>query len=783
MSLRKWIFQGLFGSRLPHTRGSLRIPGLQKPVTIRRDKFGIPYIDAETERDAHFACGFVQGQDRGFQLETLLRIGRGTLSELVGPGGLPIDRMSRRIGFARSSAAQLKVLDADIFDTLEAFVAGVNAGHTFGVPAKPHEFAILGGTPTPWTPADVLATLKLISFSLPGNWDVELARLRMLRADGRAAVAALDPSWNHSTLDGTHPTPDGVRHAALEALARDLDLFQEYVPTGGGSNNWLIAGSRTESGKPILANDPHLRPDIPPPWYLLQVRTPTRAFAGAALTGSPGATIGHNGFCAWGVTAGLTDNTDLFIETLDAAGTGVRQPDGSFAPCPVLREVIRVKGKPDHIEEVLITPRGPVISPLVPEVREVLSMRAVWLDALPIRGFFDAPVATSFETMRRPFAAWPALPLNLLYADASGETGFQLIGQVPVRKLGHGMIPVPGDAAGAGWESELLSFDKMPFVRNPSAGYFATANDDPHIRHEAGTAEFLGADFIDPYRANTIRDELAQRPDGWDVAACSALQLSVRSMVWEEIREIVLALPSESPAVHEALELLKAWDGQVEARSPAATIFELGMAEMCVRVAKAKAPQTWELALGGSGSGVLAHNLFGDRRTAHLVKLLKNQPAGWFARSWPEEMADSLAGIIPFLKSKYGPSPEWWQWGDLRPLHGKHPVLGKHWLFGPIFNAPNIPCGGDCNTISQAGALPLHPLQPTGNMANLRIVFDTADFSNTRVALCGGQSGNPFSEHHLDLFWKWQLGDTVPLLWTPQEILKGAKATLRLEVG
>ncbi len=776
MALRKLLFRAVFGARLPYSRGTLRIPGLDKPITIRRDKFGIPAIEAETEHDAHFGSGFVQGQDRCFQLETLLRAGRGTLAELVGPEGLPIDRMSRRIGFARSAAAQMKILDADVLETLAAFVAGVNAGHTLGLPAKPHEFALLGGTPTPWTGPDVLATLKLISFSLPSNWDVELARLRMLRADGQSAVEALDPSW-------TDVPAGSVGSAALDALARDLAHFQELVPGGGGSNNWLVAGARTASGKPILANDPHLRPDIPAPWYLLHVRTPERAFAGAALAGTPAVAIGHNGFCAWGVTAGLTDNTDLFIETLDATGKRVRNADGGFAPCEVVRETIRVKGKPDHTEEVLITPRGPVISPLVPEVREVLSMRAVWLDALPLRGLLDAPMATSFESFRRPFAAWPCLPLNMLYADAGGETGYQLVGQVPVRKRGRGMVPIRGDAPGAGWEADHLPFDRMPFVRNPKAGFYATANDDPHIRPEAPSSEFLGADFIDPYRVNTIRDELARRADGWDGPACLALQLSLRSMVWEEIRDSVLGVPADSPKTQEALDLLKAWDGNLSAKSAAAAVFELFLAELGVRAAKAKAPQSWELALGGSGSGVLAHNLFGDRRTAHLAKLLRTQPDGWFARPWPVETADVLGTVVQRLRDRHGPGPEWWQWGDLRPLHARHPVLGKHWFFGPIFNAPSIPCGGDCNTISQAAAVPLRPLEPTGNMANLRIVFDCADFSNTRVVLCGGQSGNPFSPHALDLFGKWQAGDSVPLLWTPQEALKGAKATLRLEVG
>ena len=324
----------------------------------------------------------------------------------------------------------------------------------------------------------------------------------------------------------------------------------------------------------------------------------------------------------------------------------------------------------------------------------------------------------------------------------------------------------------------------MPFVRNPSMGYYATANDDAHIRPEAHTDAFLGADFVDPYRANTIRDELAKRAD-WAVPACLALQLSTRSMVWEEIRAVVLNVPTDSKFAREALELLAAWDGSVGAKSPAAAVYELFVAELCVRVAKAKAPKSWEVALGGSATatGFFTHNLFGHRRVAHLANLILAQPAGWFARTWPDEIADVLDGVIRRLRADHGPGPEWWQWGDLRPLRVRHSVLGKHRLFGPIFNAPVLPCGGDSNTISQASVVPLAPLDATDNMANLRIVFDCADFGKSRVALCGGQSGNPLSPHYLDLFRRWQTGDSVPFHWTASEILKGTVATLRLDMG
>ena len=810
MTLSRLLLRLALGRRLPHAAGELRVRGVAQPVTIRRDRWGIPCVEAETDADAAFGLGFCHGQDRAFQLEVLVRVSRGTLAELIGAKGVPVDRMSRRIGFRRAADAMLAACAPDVQEFLAAYAAGVNAGATTGLPKKPHELAILKAERTAWEPADVLGFTKLQSFLLPSNWDVELARLRILRADGPDAVRELDPvppEWLPVIADlrggpeflsgGRKPPELRVTQGAnaprsegiLDALGRDLALFLEYAPRGGGSNNWAVAGSRTASGKPVLASDPHLAPAVPPPWYLAHVRTPDWAVAGATFAGSPVFPIGHNGFACWGITAGLTDNTDLFLETLGPDGRTARGADGTFHPCEVRQELIRVKGGPDVVEEVVVTPRGPVISPVVPGVTDAVSLRAVWLDPRPLRGFLDAPRARSFDQFRRAFAHWPVLPLNVVYADEAGHIGWQLAGQLPQRRVGFGTIPLPADAPGVGWEAEPVPFDRMPFMADPPTGFIATAN-NPVAKSVSGqgndpsalttdTDTFFGIDFVDGYRAAAITEDLGKRT-GWDVPACLALQTNVRSLPWGEVRDVILGLNPTDPDARLGLDLLRGWDGHAAADSPAAAVFELFVAEMCVRVAKANAPKAWEQALGGPGPGPLNHSLFVDRRVGHLVRLVRGRPVGWFARPWDEELADALAVVVRRLRATAGPGPAYWGWGHLRPLVLKHPLFGGVRRLAGAFNVGPVPVGGDMNTVMQAGYAPLRPTDPTHNFPNLRAAFDTADWSNCRFVLAGGQSGNPCSPHYADQFGLWQRGEAVPIPWAPDEVIRGAKASLRL---
>lgn len=749
--------------------GELGVPGLSAPVVIRRDAWGVPHITAENEPDAIFALGFVQAQDRAGQLEILQRVIRGTLAELVGIAGLPVDRLTRRIGFRRAAFAQLDVLDSDVRQALDAFTAGINAGYEHGLRQWPHEFALLKSVPSPWEPVDVLTYVKFMSFQLPSNWDVEIARYLMLRQDGPEAVLALDPVERGLDLRGV----SDAKPAGLTPMMLELQALEEFLPRGGGSNNWCVAGSRSASGQPLLASDPHLGPNIPNPWYLAHLSTPDWSVAGAAFAGTPVFPIAHNGHACWGVTAGLTDTTDLFIETLSADGRRTREPDGTWHDCELIRERIVVKGGEDVIEDIAVTPRGPIITPLIPGETHALSVKAVWLQPRKLRGFFEGTKARTFEDFRRPFAHWPVLPLNVLYADTGGTIGYQLIGDLPIRSGGSGLLPTP--VARGDW-SGFVPFDDMPHIANPECGFLATANDDP--ASWCPTRVELGHDFCDPYRAATIREELAKQ-SRWTAPDFQHLQLNLRSKPWEELRPILLALAPEENDARAALAELREWDGQVTADSPAAAVFEFFIALMSVRVAQAKARHCWRLAVGGDGQGPFGFSLLADRRVQHLVHLLQKQPPGWFD-SWSNEISDALGVVIRTLRSEAGPAPPYWAWGHRRLLRLRHALLGRHWLFSRVFNLGPFPMPGDANTIQQAGVRPLKPNSETHNFPNLRTCFDTANWSNCRFALAGGQSGNPTSPHYDDQFPLWQRGEGIPMPWSEAEVLRAAKNTLML---
>jgi penicillin amidase len=381
MNLTRLAMRLLLGRRLPISSGSRRVDGITREVVIRRDAWGIPQIEASNEPDAWYGLGFCQVQDRGFQLESLLRVVRGTLSEIVGPDGLAIDRLSRRIGFIRAAQRQVELTRPEQHATLDAFARGVTAGMTVGSRRAPHELTLLRAKPTPWTAADVLGFVKLTSFALATNWDVELARLAILSHDGPEALAALDPTYPEwqpviappGERAGPAPTPP------WESLTEELKDFLAVTGTVGGSNNWAIAATLTATGRPIFANDPHLAPALPPHWYLARILTPQWSVAGASFVGAPTIPVGHNGFAAWGVTVGMTDNSDLFLERIGPDRRSVLQGD-TYVPCATRTERIRVKGQPDVLEDVLVTPRGPIVGPaLAPDLPA--SIRAISLRA------------------------------------------------------------------------------------------------------------------------------------------------------------------------------------------------------------------------------------------------------------------------------------------------------------------------------------------------------------------------------------------------------------------
>jgi penicillin amidase len=764
----------LLGRRLPRTRGRLRVPGVSGGVVLRRDGWGIPHVDAESSNDAWFGLGFCHAQDRPFQLELVLRIGRGTLAELVGFGGVTADRMSRRMGLGIVARRQLPRLDARVRAAVEAYVRGVNAGLRRGLAWRPHEFALLRAAPSVWGPEDVLAFAGLQAFALSANWDSELARLKILAEDGPDALLALEPRPPEEM-----PVSVPVAFPAgrvVDRLAADLAAFAAAAPSAGGSNSWAISGERTASGLPLLANDPHLAPRLPAPWYLAHLRCPEWEVAGASFVGAPVLPCAFNGHAAWGITAGLTDQSDLFIEEVGEDGVSVRGPDG-WQACEVREERIRVRGERRAVvERVVVTPRGPIISPLLEGAPAAVSLSAVWLQGLPIRGFLDTVTARDFEAFRAPFAEWPGPALNVVYADVEGHVGYQLVGQLPRRQRGNGTLPLPAWLPGAGWEDGLVPFDQMPSTLDSPAGFVATANNRP--APDDGSGPFLGADFMEGFRQAQIVETLGSRT-GWDAEACAALQTDLHSVAWRQLRPSLLAVTPPDQRARRGLELLAAWDGCVSVDSAAASVYELWLAEMSERVARAKAPSAWRWAIGEGFGDLVPLTTFHVAAPGRLIRLLREQPPGWFAHGWEVEAGRALSAAVERLEREHGSNPAGWGWGRLRTLTLRHPV-GDSPLLADAFNLGPVPFPGDCTTPLQGASGPLAPFANPSFLPNMRAVIDLSDPDGGRWSLAGGQSGNPLSPHYRDLFQVWLRGDGVPIPFTPDAVAAATVATLEL---
>ena len=772
MNFHKPLFRLLLGQRLPTTNGELTLQGIRRPVVIRRDRYAVPYIEAETDEDAWYALGFCQGQDRSFSLEMLLRASRGTLCELVGPGALATDRLSRQLGFTRLAPKQLEVFHPNVRQRFEAFARGINDGVSRGRRRKAHEFTLLRAEPSTFEAVDLAAVYLLQSMALSANWDIELVRLRMLELDGPEALTLLDPPY-----PGWHPVstmPETSAGPAVDALARDIASLTEIVGVNRASNSWAVSPSKTSTGRPILANDPHLVPTLPPHWFLAHVRTPNWGLVGATFAGLPAFPVGHNGHVAWGVTLGLADNSDLFLEQI--GDDGVRVREGShFVPCEVIDETINIKDGPAHHERILVTPRGPIVGQSASNDSLAISIKATWLQALPVEGLLETHTATTCEEFRQLFTKWPHISLTLAHADTRGDIGLQLAGQVPRRRAGFGTIPMPGWKSDSGWHDAFVPFDEMPHTTNPEPGFVATANNQPL---PSGQGPFLGVDWLDGYRASRIT-EIVGAMDDWDIESTAQAQLDTVSIPWREIKEVVSMVEPSTSEAQQALALLSEWDGAVDVDSVGATVFEFFLKEMIQRVAMAKAPRSWEWVIGRSETPVHSLTLLSGRRVGHLANLLKNQPEGWSDVPLSRLINESLAAATTELRDRYGADPSGWQWGPIRPLTLKHPVGRSKWL-APIYNFPPVPCPGDTNTVFQTGADPRNPGAGPLVCPSMRMVLDVGNWDENIFALPGGQSGNPLSPHYNDQFRLWTQGNGITIPWSPEAVEQVSVSTLSL---
>jgi penicillin G amidase len=778
-------FGAMLGRRLQSHNGR-HLVGCRRPISLRRDEHGVAYIDAEDEHDAWFGLGFCQAQDRAGQLEITARLARGTLSEVLGRAGLPIDRAMRLIGVHRAAQSQVATLDADVRDQLAAFCAGLNAALQSPQLPRSHEHVLLRCAPSIWEPADVIAFGLLTCCFLPSNWDVELARLIILTRDGSDAVDALDPAWLPE-LPLTFPPGAAAGAPAADFVLRDLEALRSFIGTSGGSNAWAVQGRKSATGRPLMCNDPHLPASLPNLGYLARVKCPSFTVAGISIAGIPAFITGHNGTAAWGATSAQVDNTDLFLEELSADGRQVRGGD-VFESCHETVENIRVKGEEDVPLRIIRTPRGTIVArtgdsdasifdpvPMVGRAN-ALSLAATWLERRPTRSLLGAHKVKSFEEFRAVCAASAGCSYSLVYAD-SNDVGWLLATEAPRRRSGYGSLPLPGWRHEVGWEG-IAASSELPWCKNPDEGFVCCANNKPVADHES--AVFLGHDFLDGYRQRRIAAELASRDD-WTVERMLALQADLQCGSFAELKDALLRTPPLDDDARRALDILRYWDGRVTADSVGASLYELFMTALNRRVCERLAPNSFRFASGKGVMKLIPTTCWNARRASFVSRLVRERPLGYVS-DWDAELSGALADAIRMLRQRHGHDERAWGWGNIRTLTLRH-RLGDKKPLDKIFNVGPFPGWGDGTTVNQASVDFTEPLRHTTVTAHLRSVFDIGNWGASRFVLLGGQSGNPLSSHYSDLVPLYLRGEGVPVHWEDTEVTRHAVSTTTLVPG
>jgi penicillin amidase len=455
-------------------------------------------------------------------------------------------------------------------------------------------------------------------------------------------------------------------------------------------------------------------------------------------------------------------------------GVSVRRGD-QFVACETRDETIEVRGADPVVERVLVSSHGPIIGPALDGEVGAIALRATWLLPSPVRGQLVIHRARDFDAFRRCFDPWPAISLNYMYADMDGTIGWQLVGDVPQRRSGAGLLPAPGWEPTSGWLADPVPFEAMPHAANPECGFLASANNKPVCDDEH--APFLGADWIDGFRVKRIADQLASRQD-WDIPSTQRLQLDVHSVVWDELRDVLLDIPLDDPVTVAAHDMLAGWDGNVESDSSAATVFEELVDELDRQLASTIAPNSTASVLGFGFHPLMPGTVFGVRRQGRLIRALRaseRDRAGLHLA--PQDIAAALATVVRRLSMTHGQAPDRWARGRVHPLWFRH-RLGQRRPLDRLFNLGPLPGRGDSDTVSQYTIVT--PVPGQAIVPSARVVIDLGDWNAARFSIPGGQSGNPLSAHYADLLQPWSDGSGIALPWTHDSVVAAASHTLRL---
>lgn len=746
----------LFNSR-PKEKGELSFSALTSEVKIIRDAWGVPHVFADNDKDLFFAVGYIQAQERMWQMELLRRAGFGRLSEVFGSQTLASDRFLRNYGFKEAALKDYENLTADLKELLLSYSQGVNAWMSSTRFIWPPEFLILRFRPEPWGILDSLIIKEIMALDLCTDFPSELIRAKLAEKLGlERSSQILEEDAGVFSLEN------------IPSLEVSKNFFSFAL---GGSNNWVLAGSRTASGKPLLANDPHLQITLPPIWYEIDLHSPNFNVVGVSFPGVPLVVIGHNASIGWGLTNSAADVQDIYIEQLNDSKDSYLDKNG-WKPLLKKEEVIRVRGRsePEKLE-FWWTSRGPILCPFIIENDVPVSLRWTIQEGGRIfESLFLLNKAKNWEEFCRAAELWDVPSQNFVYADVQGNIGYYLSGLIPLRKKAAALFPTPGWEEENAWQGFLEEAQK-PILFNPEKGYIITAN-NKIVREDYPF--YISCDFDVPFRAERI-ENLLLKQDKHTVDSLKKIQNDVFSKRAELVLSCIRSLNTAGGKAKKARAILEGWNGEMRAGKEAA-LFAVFM-------------NILQSEVFADDLGVDYHNyssLF-YRKPAGLLRILSDPVSPWFdkgetgAAGAKEEVFDSsLAKAYTWLEDKYGP-PEKWDWMGMHSLTYPH-ALGQ----GPLlrfFNRGPYPLSGDAFCVRASFSEDYAGDYATTWGVSYRQIIDLSDLRNSVCVLSSGQSGHLFSKHYDDQIPLWLKGEYRPMLFFPEDIEANASAVLILRAS
>jgi penicillin amidase len=789
MRVFKWILGILLGlilvivvgvyaylrSTLPDYTGKITVPGLMKPVDIIRDSYGMPHIYAQTDEDVYFALGYCMAQDRLFHMDLMRRAARGQLAEILGKDLVSVDRFFRTITAGKSVEDIAAAYTPETLSASQAYTAGVNHFIAHHKGPLPIEFTILGYTPQPWQPSDGVAVHYVMSVDLNTAFGVEMLHAAVIEKVGETLAQEIFPDYPEG-----YPLiiPEGL--AALEFL-KTLNLAGEMRGTegGGASNSWVVSGDKSTTGKPILANDPHLGHRAPGIWYEAHLVTPSMNVSGAVLPGIPFVIIGANEHVAWGFTNVMADDADFYVEKINPANSDQYEFIGRWEDMQIKEEVIKVKDADDVTFKVRLTRHGPIVDEInhyEEPKNTALAMRWTAYETLQASPFIELSTAKSVDDIEKAAAFFKCPGQNWVYADDQGNIGYWAAVAIPIRDGFSGAVPVPGWDGKHEWKGYVPT-GQQPHLRNPDRGWIATAN-NKHVGDDYPYP--ISHYYTMPDRFVRIQQMITakQKFDTQDFATMQADFYVLLAKEWVPMMSASLSLSGKQFSENEkkAMAALKKWNFVAGTEDIAPTIFHATINAMVKNTFK---------------------NRLGDDLYAQYIKnkdvvfnamrnLIAAGESTWFDDPDTAEregvndiIGKSFSDAVVYLNEKMGSKVDDWKWGNLHTLTLYHPFGKSSSLMGYFMNIGPYPMGGSIATVNPQPYKLSEPWEGYHG-ASLRYIIDFADRKNSRRVIPAGISGNFMSPHYDDQAELWRTGKYRPFVLDRQSIEADARYTLKM---